>query len=175
MKRPERLALLRALLIFFGCLVFFFWCLNNGWVFSHLIAPYTTFVASVATMIFRVFGQTVAQVGTVVTVGGTSLSIATGCNGAEALALYFSAVPAFPTGWKQKLFGLVLGLVGIFLINQIRVIGLFFVAMVKPEILPEAHNYAGQTFVIVMGMALWWFWVIRFTGTSNAKSAENGR
>jgi len=165
----------KAVFIFIGTLVFFFWVLNNAWVFRHIIAPYTGWVASVATAVFKLFGQAATQAGPVVTVGGTSLSIATGCNGAEAMALYFSAVFAFPAGWRQKLLGVVFGLVGIFIINQIRVVALFFVAMTKPEILPEAHNYAGQTFVIVLGMACWWFWAERFTGVSNAKNAANGR
>ncbi len=156
-------------------MAFFFWVLNNGWVYRHILAPYTAWVAFAATGIFKLFGLSAAQAGEVVTVGHTSLSIATGCNGAEAMALYFSAVLAFPTGWKSKLLGVALGLVGIFIINQIRVLGLFFVAMLKPEILPEAHNYAGQTFVIVMGMACWWFWAERFAGRVNAKSASDGR
>jgi exosortase H (IPTLxxWG-CTERM-specific) len=173
--KSGRATLLKAVLIFFGALAFFFWVLNNSWAFQQIIAPYTGLVAFVAASIFRLLGQTALQAGTIVTVNGNPLSIATGCNGAEAMALYFSAVLAFPAEWRQKLLGLGLGLVGIFLINQIRVLGLFIVAMVKPEILPEAHNYAGQTFVIVMGMALWWFWAERITGAGNAKNAEDGR
>ena len=169
--KAERFILLRAVLIFFGSLAFFFWVLNNDWAFQYIIAPYTGFVAFVAATIFKLMGQAAVQAGTVVTVNGTSLSIATGCNGAEAISLYFSAVLAFPTGWKQKWLGIAIGFVGIFIINQIRVIGLFLVAMTRPEILPEAHNYAGQTFVIVLGMALWWFWAERFTGAGNAKRA----
>ncbi len=149
--------------------------MNNGWAFRHIIAPYTGFVAFVASAIFKLLGQAAVQTGTVVTVNGTPLSIATGCNGAEAMALYFSAILAFPTGWRRRLFGFGLGLVGIFIVNQIRVIGLFLVAMAKPELLPEAHNYAGQTFVIVMGMTLWWYWAERFAGSVNAKSASDGR
>ena len=173
--KSGRFVLLKAFLIFFGALGFFFWVLNNHWAFRNLIAPYTGWVAFVATVIFKLFGQTAAQTGQVVTVGGTSLLIATGCNGAEALALYFSAVLAFPTGWRNKALGLVFGFFGIFIINQVRVVGLFFVAMVKPGILPEAHNYAGQTFVIVMGMACWWFWAEQFTGSFNVKNAADNR
>ncbi|MGH8003348.1 MAG: exosortase H [Limisphaerales bacterium] len=173
--KPGRFALFKAFLIFFFSLVFFFWVLNNDWVFRHIIAPYTGWVAFVATGILKLFGQAATQAGQMVTVGNTSLSIATGCNGVEALALYFSAVLAFPTDWKRKAVGLLIGLIGIFLINQIRVIGLFLVAMIKPEILPEAHNYAGQTFVIILGMACWWFWAERFTGAFHVKNTANGR
>ncbi len=59
---------------------------------------------------------------------------------------------------------LAIGIVGIFIVNQVRVAGLFLVAMFKPDMLPEAHNYAGQTFVIVMGMALLFFWAEKYAG-----------
>lgn len=173
--KSRRAAPFNAVLIFFGALVFFFWVLNNNWAFRHVIAPYSDFVAFAAAAIFKLFGRTALQTGSIVTVDGNPLSIATGCNGAEALALYFSAVLAFPTGGRQKLYGLGLGLIGIFLINQVRVVGLFIVASVKPQILPEAHNYAGQTFVIVMGMALWWFWAERFTEASHVKDGAGSR
>lgn len=175
MTKSGQFALLQAFLIFFGAIVFFFLVLNNAWVFRHIIGPYTGWVAFVSTAVFKLFGQAATQAGPMVTVGGTSLSIATGCNGAEAMALYFSAVFAFPTGWRKKALGLAFGLSGIFIINQIRVIGLFLVAMLKPEILPEAHNYAGQTFVIVMGMACFWLWAERFAGAFNAKNSSNAR
>lgn len=127
-------------------------------------------MAFATTWIFNLAGQTVAASGKTVSVNGTALSIAIGCNGVEAMALYFSAILAYPTSWLQKLAGLGLGLVGIFIINQVRVVGLFLVAMYKPGILPEAHNYGGQTFVIVMGMALWFFWAERYAGFLYPKS-----
>ena len=78
------------------------------------------------------------------------------------MALYFAAVLALPTLWSRRLLGIVIGIVGIFAINQVRVIGLFLIAIHRPQFLPQAHHYAGQTFVIVMGMALWFFWAEQF-------------
>ena len=114
-------------------------------------------------------GQSAALFGKTVTINDTTLSIATGCNGVEAIALYFAAVLALPARWRRRLVGLAIGIVGIFIINQIRVVGLFLVAMFQPDILPHAHNYAGQTFVIVMGMALWFLWAERYADFRPAK------
>lgn len=165
----ENFVIIKAAAIFFAALIFFFWILNNGWAIEHIIDPFTTAVAFATSWIFKLAGQTVGASGKTVSVNGTTLSIAIGCNGAEAMALYFSAILAYPTSWLRKLAGLGLGFMGIFLINQVRVVGLFLVAMYKPGILPEAHNYAGQTFVIVMGMALWFFWAEKYAGFSHSK------
>jgi len=162
--RAPSIATVKAVAVFAASLIVFFWALNNRWADAHIFSPFTGLVAVVTTWIFKAAGQTASCAGSSVMVNGTSLSIAQGCNGLEAVALYFAAVLAMPTRWNRRLIGLAIGLVGIFLINQIRVVGLFLVAMLKPEFIPYAHNYAGQTFVILMGMALWYFWAENYAG-----------
>ena len=166
---------IKAVAVFFITLLVSFWLLNNDWIMAHVLDPYTGIVARVAVLIFHIAGQSATAIGTSVTVNGTGLSIAQGCNGVEALALYLAAVFALPAGWKRKLIGVGIGIVGIFVINQIRVVGLFLVAMLRPELLPNAHNYAGQTFVIVMGMALWFFWAEKYAGFRYAKTGAAPR
>lgn len=166
---------IKAVAVFFITLLLSFWLLNNDWVMAHVLDPYTGIVARVTVLLFHVAGQSATAMGTSVSVNGTSLSIAQGCNGVEALALYLAAVFALPAGWKRKLVGVGFGIAGIFVINQIRVIGLFLVAMLRPELLPNAHNYAGQTFVIVMGMALWFFWAEKYAGFRYSKTGATPR
>lgn len=149
---------IKAVAVFGVVLIVSLWLLNNNWMLMHVLGPFTFFVAQVSALTFQVLGQDARAVGQSVTVNGTSLSIAQGCNGVEAMTLYFAAIFALPTRWRRRAIGLAIGIVGIFLVNQIRVAGLFLVAMRWPDFLPLAHNYAGQTFVIVMGMALWIFW-----------------
>jgi len=168
-------ATIQAVVIFFVSLIVFFWLLNNEWVLRTILDPFTGAVARVTVWLFLLLGQDASAIGKTVTVNTTALSIANGCNGIEAMALYFAAVLALPARWTRRLIGLAIGFVGIFIINQIRVIGLFLVAMYRPEFLPQAHHYAGQTFVIVMGMALWFFWAEQYAEFSTAKGAAPSR
>jgi exosortase/archaeosortase family protein len=168
-------ATIQAVIVFFASLVVFFWLLNNNWVLRTILDPFTAAVARVTVWLFLAAGQDASVMGKTVTVNSTTLSIATGCNGVEAMALYFAAVLALPALWTRRLIGIGIGVVGIFLINQIRVVGLFLVAMYRPEFLPQAHHYAGQTFVIVMGMALWFFWAEQYAGFRTAKSPAPAR
>lgn len=161
--------------VFFVSLALFFWLLNNDWVLRNILDPFTGAVARVTVWLFLLAGQNASAMGKTVIVNSTILSIATGCNGVEAMALYFAAVLALPARWTRRLIGVAIGFVGIFIINQIRVIGLFLVAMYRPEFLPQAHHYAGQTFVIVMGMALWFFWAEQYAGFRTAKRAAPSR
>ncbi|MBD3299698.1 MAG: exosortase H, partial [candidate division Zixibacteria bacterium] len=144
-----------------------FWVFNNSWMIEHVLNPYTGVLASVTAALFRLFGSNAAAYGQMITVEGTSVTVATGCNGAEAFSLFCAAVLALPTRFTRKLIGLGLGLVGILIVNEIRIIGLVIVAVVRPDYLFEAHNYVGQTFVIVMGIALWVYWAERYATTSD--------
>lgn len=168
-------ATIKAVAVFLLSLVLFFWMLNNSWVLRTLIDPLTTVVASAAAWTFKLAGQNAVAYGQTVSVNGTTLSIAVGCNGTEALALYLAAVLALPARWNRRLLGIAIGVIGIFIINHIRVVGLFLVAMLRPEFLPQAHHYAGQTFVIVLGMALWLFWAEKYAGFYYPKAPAPAR
>lgn len=168
-------ATIQAVAIFCVSLIVFFWLLNNSWVLRTVLDPFTGVVARVTVWLFLLAGQEASAIGRSVTINSVTLSIATGCNGVEAMALYFAGVLALPVRWTRRLIGLGIGLVGIFIINQVRVISLFLVAMYRPDFLPQAHNYAGQTFVIVMGMALWFFWAEQYADFRPAKGAASTR
>jgi exosortase/archaeosortase family protein len=141
-----------------------FGMLTNDWLVAHLFNPMTSAVAGSTAWLLRVAGEDAIAIGQVVRFNDVAVTIATGCNGAEAFGLYLAAVLALPTGFLRKAAGLGIGLAGILIINQIRVVGLVLVAAFWPDYLFEAHNYVGQTLVIVVGAGLWVFWVERYAG-----------
>ncbi|MEW5701627.1 MAG: archaeosortase/exosortase family protein [Candidatus Zixiibacteriota bacterium] len=135
-----------------------FWSLNVEWLLEHVWRPYTSLVSIVAGGIFKLSGAQVQGAGASLSVNGTALTVEFGCNGLEAAGLYLAAVLASAVPWKRKLAGLGIGVVAIFLINQIRVCGLYLAAMAGGSWFDFAHIIVGQTFVIVltMGVFLWW-------------------
>jgi exosortase/archaeosortase family protein len=135
-----------------------FCAIQIGLLHHYVWAPFTGLVADCSGLIFKIFGAQVHAAGTTLSVNGTSLGIEFGCNGLEAHGILFAAVLASAMTWKRKLTGLAIGFVVIFLINQIRLCGLFIAAWSSPSLFEYCHTVIGQTFVIVGTMAffLWW-------------------
>ncbi len=90
-----------------------------------------------------------------------ALSIVRGCDGAGVAFLLMAAVLAFPTGLKRKLLG-VLGALGLaYVLNQLRVVGLYFVAAYRHEWFDLLHNFLIPTFIIVVCCLFFAWWVTR--------------
>ena len=151
-------ATLRALVIFVASIAFFFFILISHALDRYLVYPFTSLVAQVSSLILNLAGYDTAVKGTFLTSTGASLNIGTGCNGLEAVIIFISAILAFPAKLKSKLLGLLLGFMGIFIVNQTRVIGLYLVSRYASQYLDLAHTYIGQTYVIISGVALWILW-----------------
>jgi exosortase/archaeosortase family protein len=151
-----------SVVLFIGAVAAFFWVFNNNWVIDHVLNPYTSVLVTVTVALFHAAGSNAVALGQSISVNGTAVTVATGCNGTEALSLFSAAIVAVPTRISCKLVGLAMGLVGILIANEIRIIGLVLVAVWRPDFLFEAHNYIGQTFVIVVGMAIWIYWARQY-------------
>lgn len=57
---------------------------------------------------------------------GGGLNILNGCEGTEVMFLLIAAFAAVRLGWRQRLIGLGLGLALIFVLNQARILALFY-------------------------------------------------
>ncbi len=55
-----------------------------------------------------------------------SLRVLFGCEGLDVLMLLFAALLAAPVPWQRRLWGLLAGAAAVFVLNQIRILGLFF-------------------------------------------------
>lgn len=154
-------ATFKALTIFVISIAFFFFILISHVLDRYLVYPFTSLVAQVSSLILNLAGFDTAVKGTFLTSTGASLNIGTGCNGLEAVIIFISAILAFPARWQNKLLGLFLGFIGIFIINQTRVIGLYLVSRYASQHLDLVHTYIGQTYVIISGVALWILWAER--------------
>ncbi len=86
------------------------------------------------------------------------LTIVRGCDGAGVAFLLVAAIVAFSAGWKQKLLGVLGALLLTYLLNQIRIVVLYFIAAYRHDWFNLLHNYFIPTFVIVVCciFAAWW-------------------
>jgi exosortase H (IPTLxxWG-CTERM-specific) len=160
----------KALVIFVASIALFFFILISHALDRYLVYPFTSLVAQTSSLILNLAGYDTVVKGTFLTSTGASLNIGTGCNGLEAVIIFISAILAFPARLKSKLLGLLWGFLGIFIINQTRVIGLYLVSRYASQHLDLAHTYIGQTYVIISGVALWILWAERVSNVSKKTS-----
>jgi exosortase family protein XrtM len=91
------------------------------------------------------------------------LEIVRGCDGAGVLFLVVSAIVAFPSTWRRKLTGLVLGIGLIYLLNLLRISALYFVIAYQPDWFQLLHVYLAPTLMVLVACAYFAWWAFGST------------
>lgn len=89
------------------------------------------------------------------------ISVVTACTGLFVTGLFLAAVAAFPTSWRARLVGAGVGLVGLFVVNVVRLASLYYIGRYWPNVLEPAHQLVWQSLVIAIAVALWLLWAGR--------------
>ncbi len=92
-----------------------------------------------------------------------NLEIVRGCDGAGVLFLVVSAIVAFPSAWRRKLVGLLLGISLIYLINLLRISILYFVIAYQPDWFQLVHVYLAPTLMVLVGCCYFAWWAFGST------------
>ena len=90
------------------------------------------------------------------------LEIVRGCDGSGVFFIMASAILAFSASMRYKFWGVLSGLVLIYLLNQTRVIVLYFVVSKEPDWFVPLHTYYIPTLLIIIMCCffIWWLdWV----------------
>ena len=82
-------------------------------------------------------------------------------TGIYEMLIYSAAVCAFPTNWKNKSIGLLLGNPLIYLFNVLRIGMLIWVGHVERSWFDFMHVYFMQATMIVMITSVWLLWITR--------------
>ncbi len=101
-------------------------------------------------------------VGTIVTSKVFSAEIITECTAIFPIMIFLAAVIAYPSRWKQKLWGIVLGVPAILFVNLIRLVSLFYIGYWFPSIFETAHLLVWQSLIIFFAVLFWLIWVELF-------------
>ena len=93
--------------------------------------------------------------------GSTGVTIGAPCNGLVLFALFVIFVLAFPGRWKHKLWFLPVGIIGIHVMNCLRVIALAVIFDYNPDWLEFNHDYTFTIVVYSFVFLLWYIYVNR--------------
>lgn len=96
-----------------------------------------------------------------------SLEVVRGCDGAGMVFLLIAAILAFSATLRRKLLGILGAVLLIYLLNLLRIVGLYFVAAYRQEWFLPLHVYFVPTFLIVVSCIYFAFWA-----TGSARKAD---
>ena len=87
------------------------------------------------------------------------LSVLNGCEGTESVILLVAAILAYPAPLRRKPAGLLFGAAGIFVLNQLRLVGLFYILRYQPEWFSAMHGYISPVLILITGSLIFVLWV----------------
>jgi len=119
-------------------------------------------LAQITSGALNLFGHRTVVIGSSVTSAQFGITVVTACTGLFTTGLFLIAVLAYPTGWRSKLIGAAVGVGGIFAINVIRLVSLYYIGVHLPGFLDSAHQLIWQSLLIVFAVALWLLWAGRW-------------
>jgi len=111
------------------------------------------------------------SVGTIVTSKVFSAEIITECTAIFPIMIFLAAVIAYPSRWKPKLWGIVLGVPAILFVNLIRLVSLFYIGYWFPSIFETAHLLVWQSLIIFFAVLFWLIWVEIFVHRGRVQHA----
>ena len=93
------------------------------------------------------------------------------CTGILPMVILTSAVLSFPARWQTKLLGAGVGLVGMFALNQIRILSLFFMGFVATRSTTDTAHHLIWPALISMSTV---FFFVRWAKRARCGYQENG-
>jgi exosortase/archaeosortase family protein len=158
-----RSSLLRFALVFFLCLLGFSVLSVATALQNHLHTAEIAFAASATWMAQRA-GSSATVHGNIISVNTLSLDINHECTGVFVFFVLISFIAAYPARLHAKLFGIVVGITLLSLINMIRIATLVRIMEFYPNLFEYFHEYVwqGAFLMLVTLYALAWVeWVRR--------------
>ena len=137
-----------------------------------VIIPWTQFLAQLSGFIASLFDANVVSRGKFLldrSTGG-GVSIEAGCNGIEACLILIAAMLAYPSHWKPKLAGILIGILAVQTVNVVRVVSLFYLAVWDAEIFRFAHLDLWQALIMIDVLIVWLLWIRHLSRYSARKT-----
>jgi len=162
---------LRFVVIFAGCLLAGFDVLFTPPV-QELDVEFSRALVGVSHKLILVFGGHATREGAILrSSNGFAVEMRDGCNAVNVTILLFSAILAFPAGWKIKAIGLMAGAAILQAVNIRRFIPLFYLGQYSLTWFEFAHAYLWESLIMLDTVVVFWYWVSRVLRPSGSAHA----
>lgn len=134
------------------------------WARPFTDGPLAIWIAKLSAAILRGLGVEASSNGALVTSSLGTVEIIRECTGVYPTALFIAAVLAYPCAWSRKLWGILLGVGVVQVVNLVRIVSLCYVLKKFPEVFETAHLLVWQSAVAFLTMLTWLVWAVEFSG-----------
>ena len=167
--------MVRYLSVFLGLLLAFSLLYNLETVQDQALKPWNQALASASYGALHWFDDEAKLSGNVLRNprNGFSVAVETDCNGLEATLLLLCAMLAFPSGWKEKTAGLMLGIVAVQTLNLVRIVSLFYLGQWNEAVFSWTHKYLWPVLIILAALGAFVVWTQYFAAPPG--SADSNR
>ncbi len=138
---------------------------------THTFHAVNELNATLCVQLLRFGGIPVERSGTTLLLPTGGMDVVSECSAIYVLILFSAAVLAFPTTWKARGRGLLMGLPILFAVNLLRLVSLGVVIRFRAALLPLFHEYLWQVLFILVVAALYLFWIERIVPRAGTRSA----
>lgn len=142
--------------------------------FNFVIQAFIEATAAIEFYFLSLFSDEVRLNGKMVWFGNFVVKIIDECTGIYEMLIFSAAVLAFPTSWRDKGLGILMGCPLIYLFNLLRIAMLIVVGRFWPPAFDFMHIYFWQATMIVMITSVWLLWitkVVRYDATASSDPA----
>jgi exosortase/archaeosortase family protein len=131
----------------------------RGTAFEHFVLGDMTVVPTAKLIQTLTPEVGVKAIGNQLRAPGGGITVLKGCEGTEVMFMLVAAFSAVIMPWRRRLMGLGIGILMVFCLNQIRLVGLFYAYRSDPSLFDLLHGtLAPITLVIIVALyALFWF------------------
>lgn len=150
-RRPLRSLLWRALAFALAFMILQAgWEVARGsWLERLWVHELTVRSATIVINLLTPSAQAVPQAARIVAPGG-GLNVLFGCEGTDALFLLTAALLVFALPMRVRLAGLLLGLGWVFVLNQLRIVALFYAFRADSHLFDLLHTTAAPLLMVVL-------------------------
>jgi len=157
---PRPLAMLRRAAVFLAAFALLqgLWGATRGTIVERFVIDHMTVGSAV--MLINVFTPQVnaVAVGTRIRAPGGGINILNGCEGVEVLFLLIAALCVIPLPLPRRLLGLGAGVLFVFVINQLRILALFYAYRADKTLFGLLHGTVAPIVLIALTVLFFLAW-----------------
>ncbi len=151
-------SILKFVLAFVLFIVLFYVVYSTSFFTDYILTPFIQFQASLTGIVLNLFNQGATVTGGVVENAAGSINVSKGCDGIEPIAFFIIGVMIIPVALRSKLIGVFFGVLTLFILNILRIIGLFFANIYARNIFEGLHLHGGFALFIFITLIVWLIW-----------------